>query len=487
MNLTVSTGCQTLDSLIGGGIQEGSAILVRGGTGTGKTTLSVQFLIEGARDDENGLYILCEGDPLRLLGQFEGLNLGDLVKSGKITILDLAQARIGVSRNYLSPNIVQCPEADLNPALLYIFELIEENNIKRVVLDSFEAFMTIVIRAEVLLQTRDVLFRIIEYCRREGACLFFISEKSEPIERAEPYEESMADGVVVLGRELIGKHASRTLQILKMRGIAHDSRIHPFRISESGIELILPSCRTSEGVDDRKNVLGIQELDAYIPIPHEGLILIETGSQSTHWRALVGKFLQEGLQYNKPVIFLITGKESRQLAEWFLAHMRTPEGREQVKPNQLVFIDALTTRERPEPLANTQYLIAKIPHDPQNVFELILNVEKDVREQPLDSEIPLLREVEILSERALELGEAPFLQFLNNYYFRLLSRGFLCLGVLNTEIHSLKFTKTVEFLADVIIHTWTSDGQNFVRIIKSPWGQSQIFVAIDDPFSLKSI
>ena len=136
----------------------------------------------------------------------------------------------------MSPNIVHCPEPDLNHALLHIFELIADRNIKRVVLDSIDAFMTIVFRE--VIQARDVLFQILEFCRKESVTSLFISEKSEiTAPRADPFEEHMADGVVVLGRERIGDQLVRTLQILKMRGLAHDSRIHQFSISELGINI----------------------------------------------------------------------------------------------------------------------------------------------------------------------------------------------------------------------------------------------------------
>jgi len=438
MLITVSTGCESLDLLLGGGFQEGSATLIRGGAGTGKTTLAVQFLIKGACiNNEIGLYILCEEDPLRMLAQFDGLKLGDLVKKGQIIILDLAQARIGVTRNYLSPNIIQCPEADLNPALLYIFELIEEKK-----------------------------------------------EEMRNQLRAEPYEEHMVDGYIVLGREFIGKEATRTLQILKMRGSEHDSRIHPIRISNSGIELILPSYRKPRRVTTSKPGLGIHELDSFIPTTQEGIILLETDSQSFHWRSLIVKFIQEGFRNNEPVIYLISGKESRQIAEELLENMISSNEREKVKEtSNLTFIDALRNSGQQELIKSTgysdyaRYLNTKPPHDLQSIAELILSLEKDFRDQNRVNKDPiLLREVEILSERALELGETHFLQFLNSYYFQLLSRRILCLGVLNTEIHSSKFTKTIEFLADVIIRTWNKEGQDLIHVIKSPWGQSRLFI-----------
>ena len=62
----VSTGIPGLDDLIEGGIPEGSTVLVSGGPGSGKTILSLQFLIAGATKGEKGVYISLEEDTNRL-------------------------------------------------------------------------------------------------------------------------------------------------------------------------------------------------------------------------------------------------------------------------------------------------------------------------------------------------------------------------------------------------------------------------------------
>src|SRR2546430_17134527 len=53
----VSTGVEGLDDILGGGFPQGHIYLLEGGTGTGKTTIGLQFLLEGARQGERGLYI----------------------------------------------------------------------------------------------------------------------------------------------------------------------------------------------------------------------------------------------------------------------------------------------------------------------------------------------------------------------------------------------------------------------------------------------
>ena len=56
----VSTGVKGLDGMMQGGFPKGSAILTSGSPGTGKTTLGLHFLYEGAKDGKKGLYLIFE-------------------------------------------------------------------------------------------------------------------------------------------------------------------------------------------------------------------------------------------------------------------------------------------------------------------------------------------------------------------------------------------------------------------------------------------
>ena len=62
----VATGIAGLDEMLSGGFIPGSAILLRGAPGTGKTTLALQYLLHGARNGEPGLLISFEEFPQSL-------------------------------------------------------------------------------------------------------------------------------------------------------------------------------------------------------------------------------------------------------------------------------------------------------------------------------------------------------------------------------------------------------------------------------------
>lgn len=63
----VKTGIAQLDHMLGGGFLAGDAVLVMGGAGTGKTTLGLQYLVNGATEfGENGIYVTFEQMPDQL-------------------------------------------------------------------------------------------------------------------------------------------------------------------------------------------------------------------------------------------------------------------------------------------------------------------------------------------------------------------------------------------------------------------------------------
>lgn len=240
-----SLGSEKLDHLLGGGIPDNRALLVVGGPGTGKTTLGVQFLLEGVANKENGLHILLEEYPLSLAQRFdflrwcgEDITYHEAVQAGYISILDLLSARIGYHEKYDLPNVI-CPQIyRLGDLMGAIFELVRDHNIKRIVLDSLQSFLLVAEREVV--QLREVLLAIIEPYRRIGIGLMVISERSNQKQQASyQFMDYIFDGIISLNKGLPEDPSGRSLQVEKALWAAHDCNSHQFQISPKlGIELI---------------------------------------------------------------------------------------------------------------------------------------------------------------------------------------------------------------------------------------------------------
>jgi hypothetical protein len=85
----VATGVAGLDEMLSGGFVPGTAILLRGAPGCGKTSLSLQYLIHGALNNEPGLFISFEEFPTSIHRDAESLgwNLAELEETGQLHLM----------------------------------------------------------------------------------------------------------------------------------------------------------------------------------------------------------------------------------------------------------------------------------------------------------------------------------------------------------------------------------------------------------------
>ena len=94
------TGVAGLDDMLGGGLPRASATVVQGGTGTGKTMLGLQFLLEGARQGEPGIHFALEetANQLRRIAQGFGWDLRPLEERGLLTFRYVSPVELSTDR-----------------------------------------------------------------------------------------------------------------------------------------------------------------------------------------------------------------------------------------------------------------------------------------------------------------------------------------------------------------------------------------------------
>ena len=126
----ISTGVEGLDVLLRGGIPRKSVIEICGTPGAGKSTLGMQFLLNGVKHGERGLYVAMEQSKDDIIASFSGFNwnLEKYVDSGDIFIMWAEQLP---RSDAITSNV-------LNAAR--IMNVIKGRNIRRVVLDSLNVF-----------------------------------------------------------------------------------------------------------------------------------------------------------------------------------------------------------------------------------------------------------------------------------------------------------------------------------------------------------
>jgi circadian clock protein KaiC len=214
----LSTGVAVLDKLLDGGVWAGGATLLEGPTGAGKTTLALQFIIDGVKRGEPGLYVNFQENPTQLARSVAGLGM------------NITEARQrGLHYLYASP-----VELQIDSILVELFRTIQEKNIKRVVVDSVG---DLVGAASDLTRLYSYLYALMQhFVARRVACMMTQTTTAN----ANPMEGqicALSDAILRLDLEWKGDRARRTLKIVKARGSNHELDVHDFRITANGIEV----------------------------------------------------------------------------------------------------------------------------------------------------------------------------------------------------------------------------------------------------------
>lgn len=210
------TGVPGLDEILKGGIRERSSILVKGPAGTGKTILALQFILQGAKLNEPGVFISAEEELEDLRENAKSLGM-DLEKYEKKKLIYLIKQPMAL-RKLIS---IATP-----------LDLMRKRKIKRVVLDSLTIFRygtdnEMAYRKEVLNligNMRKVLFLATAEDKQGGIDEFNGNS-----------EESLFDGIIRLIKVRRDNNFERCVFIEKLRGQDHSTDIFPFTITNRGI------------------------------------------------------------------------------------------------------------------------------------------------------------------------------------------------------------------------------------------------------------
>ncbi|MFW9982334.1 MAG: ATPase domain-containing protein [Candidatus Thorarchaeota archaeon] len=231
----VKTGIPGLDELTEGGFPRGDTILIAGKAGTGKSILATQFIYRGAVDyNEPGVFVTLEEPPhliKRNMLQF-GMDLDKLVKEKKISIVDLSP-----SKEITPVTIGEYPSFDLSGLEAIIMNHVNKIKAKRIVLDTL-SIMAYKFKSRDIL--REEFFKLAANLTRTGCTLLLTSEIPAQDQGLGVFdiEAFLASGVIVLYNEKISDTSrSRSIEVLKLRGSKHSSRIHSMRITDEGIRV----------------------------------------------------------------------------------------------------------------------------------------------------------------------------------------------------------------------------------------------------------
>ena len=221
----VSTGIAGLDTMLGGGLPRASTTVVQGGTGTGKTLLGLQFLLEGARRGEAGIHFMLEETPdqLREIAQSLGWDLPAFEDRGLLTL------------RYVSP-----VELSTDRFLSRARQEVEQRGARRAVLDSLTSLALGVPSDR---RFKELVYAIAKHFRSSGVTLNMNMEVADLLGSAQLSGHGVSfagDNVIQLKYVEIHGRLERGLSVLKARGVRHATDVRRLSVERDGVQVGSP-------------------------------------------------------------------------------------------------------------------------------------------------------------------------------------------------------------------------------------------------------
>jgi circadian clock protein KaiC len=246
-----ATGITGLDEILGGGLTRGRLYLVEGPPGAGKTTTALQFLLEGIRRGENGVYItLSESEQeLKSVAASHGWTL-DRAHIFEVTP---SQDLLGGEQQY---TVFHPAEVELSETTRGIREIVERVKPGRVVFDSLSELRLL---AGSTLRYRRQVLALKQFLVQRGCTVLVLDDSSASDH--ERHVQTLAHGILVLeqGQPEYGNERRR-LRVLKFRGASYSGGYHDFVIRRGGIKVF----RRLVAAEDRKPV-ALEKMPSGVP------------------------------------------------------------------------------------------------------------------------------------------------------------------------------------------------------------------------------
>jgi circadian clock protein KaiC len=217
----IASNIRELDSLLGGGLEEGTSTLIVGAAGTGKSTLSAQFVVAAAQRGSRSALFVFDENAQTLLTRCAALSidLSSHIDAGTVTLQ-------------------QVDPAELTPGeLVHSVRRAVDEGAKVIVIDSLNGYLNAMPEEHFLtIQLHEMLM----YLSQRGVATILIGAHQGLLGSTmqTPVDASyLADAVVLLRYFEARGEVRQAISVVKKRGGAHERTIREFRIDQGGVHV----------------------------------------------------------------------------------------------------------------------------------------------------------------------------------------------------------------------------------------------------------
>lgn len=304
-----ATGIAGLDEITGGGLPRGRTTLLVGGSGSGKTILALQFLVNGARDQsEPGIFVAFEETPSRIVanaGTF-GWNLPQL-QERNLYFMDAQPAA----------DLVQSGTFDLSGMLAALGEKCREMGARRIVFDALDIVLSLL--PDAAAQRREI-YRLHAWLLSHEltGIVTLKADRDDLGSTRQPFGfmQFMVDCAIVLNHAVVLGVSQRNLRVQKYRGSSFDENESPFLIGRTGFEVAVTRTirRGNVEVTDERVGSGVERLDTMLGGGYyRGASVLITGFPGTAKTTLSGAFAEAACQRRERTMFVSFDSDSNEV------------------------------------------------------------------------------------------------------------------------------------------------------------------------------